>query len=76
MSGAIAVEIVAARSAAEMPVLVRPRASIETHIAVSRSDELTETSSGISSVSSRSGDHRQADQAAAVRRHEVDQRQA
>ena len=32
-----------------------PRASIDTHIAVSRSDELTGTSSGISSASSRSG---------------------
>jgi hypothetical protein len=56
----------------EMPVVVRSRASIDTHIAVSRRDELSLTSSGISSWSSRSGRHRQADQPAAVTRHEVD----
>ena len=38
-----------------MPVVVRSRASIDTHIAVSRRDELSLTSSGISRWSSRSG---------------------
>ena len=47
--------MVAARSGAEIPVLVLPRASMGTHIAVSRIDEFTETDSGISSASSRSG---------------------
>ena len=50
----------------------RSRASIDTHIAVSRRDELSLTSSGISSRSSRSGVMRQADQAAPVAGHEVD----
>ncbi len=53
--GATAVRMVAARSAAEMPVVVLPRASMGTHIAVSRAEEFTETASGISSASRRSG---------------------
>jgi hypothetical protein len=47
--GVIATRTVAARSAAEIPVDVPSRASIDTHIAVSRRDELSVTSSGISS---------------------------
>ena len=53
--GSIATRTVCARSAAEMPVVVSSRASIDTHIAVSRRDELSFTSSGIASWSSRSG---------------------
>ena len=50
----------------------RPSPRCDTHIAVSRRDELSATSSGISSASSRSGVIGQADQPAPVPRHEVD----
>ncbi len=55
VAGSIAACTVAARSAAEMPVVVRPRASIDTQNAVSKRELLCDTISGISSSSSRSG---------------------
>src|SRR5262245_45575959 len=47
--------MVSARSDADTPVEVPSFASIDTHIAVSRREEFSATSSGISSASSRSG---------------------
>ena len=54
VAGAIAASTVVARSAAEMPVLVRPFASIETQNAVSNRELFCDTIGGISSSSSRS----------------------
>ena len=55
VAGSMAVSAVIARSAAEMPVVVRPFASIGTQKAVSNREVFCETISGISSSSSRSG---------------------
>ncbi len=55
VAGSSAARIVLARSAAEIPVDVPARASMDTQNAVSRGEELSETSSGMSSSSSRSG---------------------
>jgi hypothetical protein len=52
--GSIAVNTVAARSAAEMPVVVRPRASIDTVNAVPKLDVFSSTMGGSSSASQRS----------------------
>ena len=54
VAGSMATRIVIARSGAETPVATC-LASIGTHIGVSRRDELSDTASGISSASSRSG---------------------
>ena len=73
VAGSIAASTVAARSAAEMPVLVRAlRLDRHAERGVEPRACSASTISGISSSSSRSRRHRQADQAAAVRRHEVD----
>ena len=72
VAGSIAASTVAARSAAEIPVLVLPRASTGTHIAVSRTAELTGTVERDLQRVEPLRRHRQADQAAAVRHHEVD----
>ena len=55
VAGSIAASTVAARSAAEMPVVVRSFASIGTQKAVSNRELFLDTMSGISSSSSRSG---------------------
>ena len=55
VAGSMAASTVAARSLAEMPVLVRPFASIDTQNAVSKRELFCETISGISSSSRRSG---------------------
>ncbi len=55
VAGSMAASTVAARSAAEMPVVVRPFASIGAQKAVSKRDVFCDTISGISSSSSRSG---------------------
>jgi hypothetical protein len=54
VAGSIAARIVAARSGADTPVAT-DLASIDTHIGVPRREELSVTTSGISSASSRSG---------------------
>ena len=54
VAGSIAVRTVAARSAAEIPVVVRPRASIETVKAVPKFDVFSSTIGGSSSASQRS----------------------
>ena len=54
VAGSIAVSTVAARSAAEMPVVVRPRASIETVKAVPKFDVFSSTIGGSSSSAQRS----------------------
>src|SRR5262249_28762758 len=54
VAGSIAVSTVAARSAAEIPVVVRPRASIETVNAVPKLDVFSVTIGGSSSASQRS----------------------
>ncbi len=54
VAGSIAVRTVAARSAAEMPVVVRPRASIETVKAVPKFDVFSSTMGGSPSSSQRS----------------------
>src|SRR6266850_2869810 len=55
VAGSIAASTVAARSPAEMPVLVVPLASIDTQNAVSKRELFCETISGTSRASSRSG---------------------
>src|SRR2546428_832556 len=55
VAGSIAVSTVAARSAAEMPVVVRPLASIVTQNPVSKREVFCVTINGISSSSIRSG---------------------
>src|SRR5258708_5601292 len=54
VAGSMAASTVAARSPAEIPVLVRALASIETQKAVSKRELFCDTISGISSSSSRS----------------------
>ncbi len=72
VAGSIAVSTVAARSAAEMPVLVRSRASIGTQNAVSNCELFWLDHQRNLELVEPLRRHRQADQAAAIARHEVD----
>ncbi len=71
-SGDIAIRMVCARSAAEIPVVTPSAASIDSQNAVPKRDVFIGETSGRCSASQRSGRQRQADQPAAMRRHEVD----
>ena len=72
VAGSIAVSTVAARSAAEMPVVVRPRASIETVNAVPKFEVFSSTIGGSSSSAQRSSVSARQIRPAALARHEVD----
>ena len=72
VAGSIAVRTVAARSAAEMPVVVRPRASIETVKAVPKFEVFSSTIGGSSSSSQRSSVRARQIEPAPLAGHEVD----
>ena len=72
VAGSIAVSTVAARSAAEMPVVVRPFASIGTQNAVSNRERVLRDHQRDLELVEPLRRHRQTDQSASVPRHEVD----
>ena len=71
-SGSIACRMVRVRSAAEMPVVTPSRASIDSQKAVPKFEVLRGTHQRQTQVVAALRRQRQADQSAAVRRHEVD----